>query len=292
MLTINTDPSPKKGVMDSLLIKLGLLFFGVMILTAGVFFIWSFFISSFESSAFESEVPVASVVDDIDPQLEKDLEKALKMDVLPEDFAAKDPFVDKTGVSGVKASQVTSVSSQIARALASRSSGAVGTSAGSNTSQRASSLTSNPARTNTARKAEEPRVMNTKDRLLAWIERARFGTLIGEPLPSIYSIDDLVPVGVVDGGDGEQEVMFFSEAADRIVSFSVGTRLHDGIILEVIDEGVVFASGKDMSIKRLKSWGRAIQTRNAGAVSVNTSINETVPGVPVGRQGIAAGGSN
>ena len=78
--------------------------------------------------------------------------------------------------------------------------------------------------------------------------------------PRIFAIDDLLPVGIVDGGNGQQEVMFYSEAAQRTVSFPIGTVFYDGWLSELRPEGVVFASGDNYRTARLRSWARALRS--------------------------------
>jgi len=80
--------------------------------------------------------------------------------------------------------------------------------------------------------------------------------------PRIFAIEDLLPVGIVDGGNGQQEVMFYSEAAGKTLSFPLGTMFFDGWLTELRPEGVVFSSNDDRRMVRLRSWARSI--RNAG----------------------------
>ena len=101
----------------------------------------------------------------------------------------------------------------------------------------------------------------TKQRYEAWLQRAATGDI---PLdPRIFSIEDLMPVGVVDGGNGSQEVLFYSDAAGRTLSFPVGTLFADGWLTELRPEGVVFATGEGAArTHRLRSWARSL--RNVG----------------------------
>ncbi|MDH3493424.1 MAG: hypothetical protein OEM82_07735 [Acidobacteriota bacterium] len=276
--------------MDSLLIKLGLLFFGVFFATYFVFLTWSLLISSFENSAAESIIPTVAAVDDIDPKIEKELAKVLNLEDLPEDFTAKDPFLDRSGITGISNVQRGRVSSQLARAAGNPSqatSAAAPTDQAARTASNAADSAKGPSK-----RSEAVREMNTSDRYAIWAHSSIYGNFVGEPSPTIFSINDLVPVGVVDGGSGAEEVMFYSEAADRILSFPVGTRLHDGWIMEVIPEGVIFGSGDKAVTKRLKSWGRSVRTRNSQSISINTPTDESRTDLPETKQEIFAGGSN
>ena len=101
----------------------------------------------------------------------------------------------------------------------------------------------------------------TKLRYASWVERSRING--DTPLdPRIFAIEDLLPVGIVDGGNGQQEVMFFSEAAGKTVSFPLGTLFFDGWLAELRPEGVVFGSTDDRRTVRMRSWARSF--KNAG----------------------------
>jgi len=78
--------------------------------------------------------------------------------------------------------------------------------------------------------------------------------------PRIFAIEDLLPVGIVDGGNGNQEVMFYSEAACRTVSFVPGTSFFDGRLSELRPEGVVFTSFDGRQPLRMRSWSRSLKT--------------------------------
>jgi hypothetical protein len=67
---------------------------------------------------------------------------------------------------------------------------------------------------------------NTKQRYAAWLGRAETGEISLDP--RVFAVDDLLPVGVVDGGNGQQEVLFYSEAAARTFSDAASERLKLG----------------------------------------------------------------
>src|SRR5690606_17464398 len=99
----------------------------------------------------------------------------------------------------------------------------------------------------------------TKQRWGAYLNRV--ASLGDAPLdPRIFAIDDLLPVGVVDGGNGQQEILFYSEGAGRTFSFPIGTVFYDGWLSELRPEGVVFASGDNYRTARLRSWARSLRT--------------------------------
>jgi len=76
--------------------------------------------------------------------------------------------------------------------------------------------------------------------------------------PRIFAITDLMPVGIVDGGNGPQEVMFVSESAGKYFSFPVGTMFFDGWLTEIRPEGVVFSFNDGKGTVRMRSWTRSI----------------------------------
>ena len=76
----------------------------------------------------------------------------------------------------------------------------------------------------------------------------------------MFAIQDLLPVGIVDGGSGGQAIMFMSESVGKTVSFPVGTMFFDGWLSEVRPEGVVFNFNDGRGTVRMQSWARAAKT--------------------------------
>jgi len=164
-----------------------------------------------------------------------------------------DPTMDRSGIS------ITGTATKAGLVRRSNPRSATAASAleptGNANRQRTSSTGSVPTDNRSAAVPE----LDTKDRLLKWREN-RGASFFGEPDAALFAIDDLIPVGVVAGGNGEEEVMFYSEAADQVFSFSVGTIFYDFRLLEIRTEGVVFESYGENKITRLKSWGRSIRS--------------------------------
>ena len=75
-------------------------------------------------------------------------------------------------------------------------------------------------------------------------------------------MDDLLPVGLVDGGNGQQEVLFYSEAVARTFSFPAGTRFFDGWLSEITPQGVVFAWNNDrgLTFSKMRVWTRNLRS--------------------------------
>lgn len=226
----------------------GLSFVGFFI----AFFAYDLLSSFAEGSAARATVSDQTTPIVIDPKIATDLAKVLSLDANPISGDVKDPFSDRGGLSGsVPASAAAgarltkaSVASALAAGSVSRSSVVSGNRGGnvSNT----------------------PRVSpfeTTKQRYDTWL--GQVGINGDLPLdPRLFAIEDLLPVGIVDGGNGQQEVMFFSEAAQKTLSFPLGTMFFDGWLTELRPEGVVFSSNDDRRTVRMRSWARSI--KNAG----------------------------
>jgi len=95
-------------------------------------------------------------------------------------------------------------------------------------------------------------------RWVIYQQRAEMSDIPLDPL--VFAVDDLLPVGLVDGGNGQQEVLFYSEAVARTFSFPIGTRFFDGWLSELRPDGVVFASYGERPTAKLRSWARALRS--------------------------------
>ncbi|MEP6787586.1 MAG: hypothetical protein ABJB40_04090 [Acidobacteriota bacterium] len=235
------------GTPTSIWLKLG----GLFVLSLAVAFVAFFgydLLSAYTENASARPVGEQAPPIVIDPKIESDLAKALAFDPSPATDAAKDPFTDRGGLSGRMAN--AAVASVQGSGATSRSSNG-GTVVGSTRSGTSTSVGGGPA---------PAAVQSTKERYEQWM--GKYGISGDVPLdPRLFSIEDLLPVGIVDGGSGQQEVMFFSEAAGKTLSFPIGTLFYDGWLTELRPEGVVFSSSDRRTI-RMRSWARSI--RNAG----------------------------
>jgi len=280
MTLVSSQPKPKTRLMDRLSLKV----IALLLATFGCVFLvllaYSFFVSTVEVKLAESNLPTQSVVEDIDPKIEQNLSKVVEAESDELETAAKDPFLDRGGISGLVKNSGTGFSTlnrfSNGQAPTSSTVSSVKSNSGANTGSIKS--TSQPASNNSSAPGSapvKPIELNTKDRLQIWKERARFGNM-GAPSPSIFAITDLIPVGVVDGGNGDKEVMFFSESANKTFSFPIGTRFYDGWLINILDEGVVFSDGARVRpVTVLKSWGRGIRT--GGSRSVSRTIKSNLP---------------
>jgi hypothetical protein len=234
--------------------RVGLKIAGLFALSFAIFFILFFGYEVLSSVADRSAASAQAAEEvrpiTIDPKIADDLAKVLAADSNPFTQEVKDPFTDRGGLAG--------------KALAASSNGTVQSSTGPvkvgsapSTSGGKGSTTTNLTSLPTA-----PLVVDaTRQRYDAWL--ARMGLSGDTPLdPRVFSIEDLQPVGIVDGGSGQQEVMFYSQAVDKTVSFPLGTMFYDGWLTELRPEGVVFSSNDDRRTVRMRSWSRSV--RSAG----------------------------
>ena len=260
MNTVTTVPA-RLRLTDRLSFRLLALFLAVFLLTFLALWAWSISMSFVEGRLAEAGAAARPQPIVIDPKLRDELAQVMTYDTTPEPISVKDPFNDRTGIVGLSNAQravggvVTSTGG----------SGSTGTTPSGTTTAGASGGRTNtsvvPGGTGGTAVVPTGPILSgseaTKQRYSAWLERAATGDV---PLdPRIFSIEDLLPVGVVDGGNGKQEVLFYSAAAAKTLSFPVGTVFNDGWLTELRPDGVVFAQGDDRRTYRLRSWARSLQ---------------------------------
>lgn len=248
MTNVSSAPQSLR-LTDRLSFRLVVLFILVFLFAFLALWAWSISTSYLESRAAEESPALQPKPIVIDPKLRDELAKTMSYDTSAEIAAVKDPFSDRGGLVGISAAQRAGASAQNA-STGGTSAGSAGGSNGTTTASSGGSSGSAAPQLS----AEEA----TKQRYAAWLDRASTGDV---PLdPRVFSIEDLLPVGVVDGGEGRQEVLFYSEAAGRTLSFPVGTLFFDGWLSELRPEGVVFASGDERRTYRLRSWARSLRS--------------------------------
>lgn len=177
-------------------------------------------------------------VSSIDPKLEGELRKAIDFEGFNVPSDVKNPFSDNAGL-----------------AEAANAAGATtpGTTPGAQPGTTPGASGTKPGET----KAPDP-VAETKERYEERQRKLRMGLAVG-PESEVFAIDDLMPVGAVSGGSGRQEVMFFSRALNRTVSFPLGARVFDGWIAEVRSQGVMFVIDGKVKSSRIKLWESSIK---------------------------------
>lgn len=245
-------PKANLGFFDRLSVKSLMLFIATFLIAFLALWAYGVSTSYLEASIAEAAMPQTSQPVVIDPNLRNELSQVMATSTATtEQVAIKDPFNDRSGLAGINAVQraiagTATTTGGSGAASDGRSTTVAGTSGGQ------SGRGSAPA--GPLLSASEA----TKQRYAAWLGRAETGEI---PLdPRVFSVDDLLPVGVVDGGNGQQEVLFYSEAAARTFSFPIGTLFYDGWLSELRPEGVVFASSDDRRSVRLRSWARALRS--------------------------------
>ena len=255
MMNPSKQLSVRNSVSASMPLKLAGLFAGSFALFFMLFFAYDLL------SGFAERAATTAAANDqtrpivVDPKIADDLANVLAADANPYSQDVKDPFMDRGGLSG-KAAAATNVNltQNTAPAAGSRNTASVPqvpTVRGGVPGNMPPSSISPPTAA----------VEGTKQRYETWL--GHLGVNGDAPLdPRVFAIEDLLPVGIVDGGNGQQEVMFFSQAANKTVSFPVGTMFFDGWLTELRPEGVVFSSNDDRRTVRMRSWARSV--KNAG----------------------------
>ena len=247
MMNQSKQPSARNSGLN-LLAKIG----GLFALSFVLFFMF-FLAYDLISGTQRKDTVVVQATEEIKPDVDipkiaEDLAKVLASNGETYSQDVKDPFNDRAGLSS--ASGVTTSSSSGARVVA-RQGTSVTSSSGTVTSKPSMGI-SNPGA------LQNGPIEDTKLRYAAWLERS---IIVGETNldPRVFAIEDLTPVGLVDGGSGQQEVMFYSQAAAKTVSFPVGTVFFDGWLTELRSEGVVFSSNDERRTVRIRSWARSLK---------------------------------
>jgi hypothetical protein len=246
-------PQPKLGLFDRLSVKL----LGTFVATFLVTFLglWAYGVSTsyVEATLAEAAMPQTPQPVVIDPNLRAELSSVMSFDPNAQQPVIKDPFNDRSGLAGLNAVQ---------RAIAGTATTTGGSGGGSTSTGRSTTISGTGGSGGTGGSAPSAPLLSaseaTKQRYAAWLGRAETGDIALDP--RVFAVDDLLPVGVVDGGNGQQEVLFYSEAAARTFSFPIGTVFNDGWLSELRPEGVVFTSGDTYRTSRLRSWARALRS--------------------------------
>ena len=220
--------------------KLLAIFGGAFLFFLAAFVVMDLFSSYAERWAITAQVGNQPAPIVIDPKIADELAKVLaanEMETAVVDM--RDPFIDRAALSGT----VGGLGVTQASASSSNSGGT-------------------PAKINvggggTQTVVVPPPVASTLDRYQDWLVQAA-GNPDMKLDPRIFAVHDLLPVGIVDGGNGPQEVMFVSESAGKSFSFPVGTMFFDGWLTEVRPEGVVFSFNDGKGTIRMRSWTRSI----------------------------------
>lgn len=224
------------------------IFGGSFLLFFALFFGWDLFSGFAERTLLGAQVDSKAAPIVIDPKIADELAKVLAQDASADAFEINDPFVDRAGLSGTPGLVTTSGALQASTA-------------GSGTKPPAgpSKIQTVPGAGGSTTAQVSPAVESTRERYEAWLQRAANDPALVMD-PRVFAIQDLLPVGIVDGGSGGQSIMFISEAVGKTVSFPVGTMFYDGWLSEVRPEGVVFNFNDGRGTVRMQSWARSAKT--------------------------------
>lgn len=240
--------NPRKRT-STLSFRLLAIFGGSFLVFFALFFGWDLFVGFAERTVLGAQVNSQAAPIVIDPKIADELAKVLAQDAAGDAFEVNDPFVDRAGLSGTPGLVTTS------GALQASTNGSGNKPPGTPTKIQ----TVTGGGTNSFTVQAIPPVESTRQRYDAWLQRAANDpSLVLDP--RVFAIEDLLPVGIVDGGNGGQAIMFMSEAAGKTISFPVGTMFFNGWLSEVRAEGVVFNFNDGRGTVRMQSWARMAKT--------------------------------
>ncbi len=263
MMAINSTSSASLGLRDGVTFKLITLFIGTFLAVFIGSWVVNAFTSLLESRGVESELQNQPELIVIDPKIQSNLAKVMAFDAIPTSAEIKDPFNDSSGISN---------NGQPTTAGSTRTTTQPAAKTATTAANPAKKTTSNPqaAKTNNGGTATDPKkevvIEDTLTRIIRRDERIRAGQEVGAE-SAVFAIDDLLPVGVVSGGNGADEIMFYSQSADRTFSYPVGAQFYDGWLTEIKAEGAVFSFNDQYRTVKLKSWARAIKSKSGSAIS-------------------------
>jgi hypothetical protein len=237
--TLPHEATPAKALLWPKLLAI----FGGSFLVFLLLFIGNELITSFaERSANESRVGNQAAPILIDPKLADELAKVLAVNDEDAAIQVSDPFIDRAGLSGAPGvAAMTASATQAGKPNSTTVQNVSGTGGGLNAANQVG-----------------PAIDYTKQRWQTYLEQAASNPDLKMDA-RIFAMEDLLPVGIVDGGNGPQEVMFISKTAGRTVSFPIGTMFFDGWLTEVRPEGVVFTFNDGRGTVRMRSWTRSVQ---------------------------------
>jgi len=265
MINVTTANNQEMSLKDRPGFKLLLLFLLTFVALFIVFVLYNIFASMTEQKAAESAMPNEPEVVQIDPKIETDLAKVMSFDSDADTDPVRDPFADRGNISGNFARPAGTVAATLTGTGGSGNPGSGVTNAapaaqktGAGQTQPAGTGNTGGTTAGTTPAAPKP---DTRSRYERWRQDARY-RFAGEPDPQIFAVDDLIPIGVVSGGAQREEVIFYSQAAGRTLSFPRGTRFYDAWLQDITSEGVLFNFYDERNQPvRLKSWGRSMNLK-------------------------------
>jgi hypothetical protein len=254
-------PRANLGLFDRLSVKLLALFAATFLIAFLALWAYGISTSYLESSLAEASAPQAPQPVVIDPNLRNELSQVMATtDATVEQAAIKDPFNDRSGLAGLNAVQ-RAVGGTVTTSVTGG-----GTPAGGGTTVVPSNNTaSGPRPTGPGSGTPSAPIVTAKEGTMQrWVVYQQRAIITPDlPLdPRVFAVDDLLPVGVVDGGNGQQEVLFYSEAVAQTFSFPIGAIFFDGWLSEITPQGVVFAwrDARGQTFTKLRAWTRNLRS--------------------------------
>ncbi len=259
-------PAASLPFKDRLSWKLALLFIATFLAVFLSGLAYDVFATMWENQQTETDSRAQPALKPIEPKIENDLAKVLASAPIPDAVEIKDPFSDRNGISD-NAQTRAAVAAASAR-LAQQPPPSAQSSVAQNNPRNRPGTSAGPATGNypnyPGAGAAGPGVNYvaspeaTNARIRARQEKMRLGQ-DGGPESTVLAIDDLLPVGMVSGGNGETEVMLYSQALQQTFSFPIGTPFYDGRLVELRPDGVGFANANQNGAVFLKGWAHSIK---------------------------------
>ncbi len=274
-------PAATLPFKSRLSLKLAALFVGTFLAVFLSGLAYDVFATMMENQQTEADSLAQPALKPIEPKIESDLAKVLAFDSTPDAAEIKDPFSDRSGISGNVKMPVVGAASGGKAGAAQPSSSAV---AQGDSRSRPGSPSANPsagaapnnpgmsANGTPVNYAASPEATNERRRLRD--ERMRSGQ-DGGPESTILAIDDLLPVGMVSGGNGETEVMLYSQALMQTFSFPIGTPFYDGWLVELRPDGVGFGVNNQNGAVYLKNWANSVKQPTSNNSAEKNSSERT-----------------
>lgn len=270
-------PATRLSLKNRLSLKFAALFFAAFLAIFLSILVYDVFAAMLENRQTDADSSAQPALKPIEPKIESDLSKVLALDSTPDAVEIKDPFSDQSGISSNVKTPVGTVSN--AKPAPQQSPVAQGNS-GNRPDMPKNSALMIPPQNNPVVSAPatgvnyiaSPEATNARIRVRQ--EIIRLGQ-DGGPESAVLAIDDLLPVGVVSGGNGATEIMLYSQAMKETFSFPVGTRFLDGWLVDLRPEGAGFRYTSQNGAVFLKTWSRLVKQPTSNDSPVKDSPERT-----------------
>lgn len=222
---------------------------------------WDFANERFQRQQIEAAPSTSRTVLVVDPNIEKDLARVLSYeDSTESNVDLKDPFADGSNLSNAASRRFSALPTrdQLGPASGSQTSGSGGGTSSPGGSKNSSGGSSGGSGT------EEVKIdvaKETREAVRRRESRIRAGMDPG-PESSIFFIDDLLPVGMVSGGNEPPEVLMYSITMKKTYSFPAGAVFRDGWLATWRSDGVAFGDATRDGAIFLKPWTSALDGRD------------------------------